>query len=85
MTSDQVASHVSEAQSIATVILATIGAVSPGTAGETAAAEAVVLLASKLATAALGAYGAASNTPITSETVQALLPNATPLTAPDAA
>jgi hypothetical protein len=36
----------------------------------------------KLATAALTAFTQASGTPITVESVQALLPNSTPLTAP---
>ena len=65
-------------------VLAIIGAVDPEIAGETAATSGVLAILAGLVTKALTAYAAAADTPITPETVAALMPNPVPLTEPDA-
>jgi hypothetical protein len=70
---------VAEAQSV----LAIIGAVDPAIAGETAATQGVLAILAGLVTKALTAYAAAADTPITPETIAALMSNPAPLSAPD--
>ena len=77
-----VATAVQEVQTVSGTILATIAATDPSVAGETAVAGELVTLIGGLVTSALNAYSAASGTPITVESIQALLPDETPLNAP---
>lgn len=69
---------ISEVGGIANGILTTIATVDP----TAALPVAVIAEIEKLATQALAAWTAAKNTAITVESVQALLPNAAPLSAP---
>ena len=85
MNTDTVVSVLNEIKLGADTALQTIGAVAPGTALEAGAAQLVVDELLKLASNALVAWSAASGVPITVESVQALLPNQTPLTEPDPA
>ena len=78
VTTGQVTSTISEVSGIATSILDTLESVDPALALPVAIIDEI----SKLATAALAAFSAASGTPITVESVQALLPNPAPLTPP---
>ncbi len=76
------AGTVSKIQEISGEILGTISAVDPAIAPEAEAAAGLVSLFGALASKALSAWSDASGTPITAESVQALLPNAAPLSAP---
>jgi hypothetical protein len=84
MTAADVSSTVTEIQAAGDTILEVIQGSVPGVALEAGAAEAVLNLLAGLIGKALTAYSAASGTPITPETVAALMPNPTPLTQPDA-
>lgn len=82
MDSTTVVTVVTDVQVIGDTILEEVGALVPGYAIPAATAEKIVDLLSQLASKAITAWGAASGTPITAETLAALLPNATPLTQP---
>jgi chemotaxis protein CheY-P-specific phosphatase CheC len=82
MTAAQVAADVTAAQAIGNTILDTVSAVDPAADVPAAEAGAILNLTGQLVSAALTAWSNASGTPITAETVAALLPNATPLPEP---
>lgn len=84
MNTQNISSAVTEVQAIGDTILNTIQAVDPGIALPAASAQIILDLIAKLAATALTAWSNASGTPITVESIQALLPNQTPLSAPDA-
>lgn len=73
-----VSNILSEVNSASTAILGTLSAVDPAIDVPAAVAEEILALA----TTALAAWSASSGTPITVESVTALLPNPTPLTPP---
>jgi hypothetical protein len=77
-----VVTAIQEVQTVSATVLATIEATDPGVAGEAATAGALVTLLGGLVSSALRAYSAASGTPVTVESVQALLPDPTPLNTP---
>lgn len=74
----EVLSILQEVEAASNTILATVEALDPALDLPVTAIQAI----EGLATAALSAYSAASGTPITVESVQALLPNPAPLTPP---
>lgn len=82
MTGTQVATDVSTVQTIGNTILSTIAGLDPAVDVPAETAGTILNLAAGLATAALTALSNASGTPITAESVMALLPNATPLPEP---
>ena len=84
MNTDTVVTVLNEIKLGADTVLSTLGAVSPGVAVPAASAEFILDELLKLATSALLAYSAASGVPITVESVQALVANSIPLSAPDA-
>lgn len=71
-----------DVQVLADSILEAAGSLVPGAAVPAKTAEEIIDLFAALAQKAIAGWGAASNTPITAETIVALLPNATPLTLP---
>jgi len=77
-TVQEVSTTISEIEQIATEILGTVEALAPATAVPIGIAEALASLVTK----ALLAWSAASDTPITADSVLALLPNPAPLTPP---
>jgi hypothetical protein len=79
----KVADTVNEIVAEANAVLEIIAAVDPQIGGEGLAAGKVAGLLAGLVMKALAAYSAASDTPITPETVAALLPNPEPLSPPD--
>lgn len=81
----KVTDTVNEIVADANTVLAIIETAEPQVAGEAALAANVLNLLSALVTKALAAYMAASDTPITPETIAALMPNRVPLTTPDSA
>lgn len=83
-TATEVSGAVSEVQATATTVLAILEAADPGAAPGAQVAENVVTLIGDLVTKALNAWSTAAGTPITVDSVLALLPNQTPLTEPDA-
>lgn len=83
ITAGDVTSVVGEIQAAGDTILTIIEGAAPGVALEAGAAETVLDLIAEMAMKALTAWSAASGIPITAESVLALLPNQTPLTAPD--
>ena len=83
ITAAEVSTVVQEIQSTGDVILETVAAVDPGVALPVETAQALVDLFGTMASKALTAWSVASNTPITHESIVALLANATPLSAPD--
>lgn len=85
MNTTQITTAVSEGQAIGDTILNTIRAVDPGVELPVASAQIILDLLAKLVVTGLTAWSNASGTPITVESIQALLPNQTPLTAPDPA
>jgi len=74
---------VSEVQSIGDAVLQELAAFIPSSAAVDLAAGTALDLIANLATKALAAWSAASGTPITAASVQALMPNPTPLTPPN--
>jgi hypothetical protein len=82
MTTTEVTTAVTETQAVGDTILTTVGTLDPAVAIPVAAAGTILDLLAKMVSKALTAYGAASGTPITTATIEALLPNATPLTKP---
>lgn len=84
MNTTTVVSVLNEIKLGADTVLGTISAVNPGAAVPATAAQLIVDELLKLASAALLAYSAASGVAITVESVQALVANSTPLSAPDA-
>lgn len=83
MTAGQVSSTISEVQAAGDTVLGLLEEFDPKDEIPAAAAAGIVDEVASLATKALAAWSAAAGTPITAESVLALLPNATPLTAPD--
>lgn len=81
-TAAEVQAIIEEIQAGSDVVLTTLGTVVPSEEIPASKASAIVDLISDLATKALAAWSAAANNPITVESVQALLPNQTPLTPP---
>ncbi len=80
-TAADVAATITEVSSVADQILKEL-AVVPAIGAGAAVADNVLVLVTDLVTKALTAWSTASGVPITPESVAALLPNATPLTAP---
>lgn len=80
-TAADVSAVVTEIEAVADSILKELEVV-PAVAGPAGIADTVVELLGGLLSKALLAWSAASGTPITIESVQALLPNSTPLTPP---
>lgn len=85
MNSAAISAAITEAQAVGNTILGTLAAVDPAVAAPAATAEVILNLVAELITKAFDAYENASGTPITVESIQALLPNQTPLSAPDGA
>lgn len=83
MTAAGVSSIVSEVQGAGDTILGLLEAFDPNAEIPDEQAAGIVDEVANMATKALAAWSAAAGTPITAESVLALLPNATPLTAPD--
>ena len=83
MNAGQISVAISEVQAVGDTILTTLETVDPGVALPAATAEVILDLVAKMAAKALTAWSEASGTPITVESIQALLPNQTPLSAPD--
>jgi hypothetical protein len=81
---DTLATDVTEVQTVAGSILATIEQADPAVGVPVEVAEQAVTLLGDLVSAALTAWSNASGIPITVESVTALLPNATPLPLPPA-
>jgi hypothetical protein len=79
-----VTTAINEVKLAGDTILSTLEVVDPAVALPAAAAQQVLDLVAVLVSKALTAYSAASGAPITVESVQALLANPVPLTAPDA-
>jgi hypothetical protein len=84
VTTADVTATVTEIQATGDSVLEIVAAAVPGVALEAGAAEQVLNLLATLVGKALTAYAAASGTPITAASVLALLPDATPLSPPDA-
>lgn len=82
MTAQDVANAVQEVLDTGNIILDAVEGIDPGAEVDVEAAQKIATLTGDLLTKALTAYGAAAGTPITVESVMALLPNATPLTPP---
>jgi hypothetical protein len=82
MNTASVSTTMTEIQGVADMVLKTIEAVDPAVGVPVATAGAVVDLIASLISKAVTAWSAASNTPITVDTLKALLPDATPLTPP---
>jgi len=80
----QVIGAVNEIISESQAVLEIISAVDPEIGGKALAAGQMAGLLAGLVTKALAAYSAASATPITPESVAALMPNPVPLSAPEA-
>lgn len=85
MNTQDISTDITAVQAILDSILATLAFVDPAFGPTAATAQIIADLTAKLATAAFTAFGNASGTPITVESIQALLPNQTPLSAPDGA
>ena len=77
-TAQDVSTTISEIELIAKEILGTVTALDPAITVPVTVAEALAELVAK----ALSAWSAASGTPITADSVLALLPDPTPLTPP---
>jgi hypothetical protein len=84
MTAEQVAADIGAVKNSADAILTAVEGAVPGEALPLATAGAVIDELGTLIQAAVTAWSNASGTPITVETLQALLPNATPLPEPPA-
>ncbi|HXF12239.1 MAG TPA: hypothetical protein VN517_03740 [Terriglobales bacterium] len=84
MSSTDVATAITEGQAIGDEILESIAALAPGVAVPAALAEAILNLLAKYVGKAIVGYNAAAAVPITADSILALLPNQTPLSAPDA-
>jgi hypothetical protein len=82
MDTGTVVSTVTEISGISDTILKSIEALDPAVAPEAAVVDGVVSLLSDLVGKAITAFSAASDTPITADTIAALIPNSTPLTPP---
>lgn len=72
-----------EVEALAQSALKTVSAIDPELEAPIVLTADVLALVSSLVTTALTAWSAANDQPITVDTVQALLPNVTPLTPPD--
>lgn len=81
MTAADVAASITEVKGVADSILEELEPV-PAVGADALIAQNVLDLLSDLASKALLAWSGASGTPITVESLQALLPNSTPLTPP---
>ena len=78
MTAAEVATAIAGIQADSTAVLAIVEAADPALTAPIGVAELMASLAAK----ALTAWSSASQTPITSDSVAALMPNAAPLSAP---
>lgn len=85
ITAIEVTAGIEEVQAVGDQILVTIEGLDPGVALEAGVAETVLNLLAQLVTKAITAYSGAADAPITPETIAALMPNSTPLSAPDPA
>jgi hypothetical protein len=83
ITVEQITAGIAEVQAVGDQILVTIEGLAPGVALEAGTAETVLNLLAQLVTKAITAFSAAANTPITPESIAALMPDSTPLSAPD--
>lgn len=83
-TATDVQAAVQETAGVAQEILTLISAADPALAPATGTTMSVVALVAQLAAKALAAWAAASSTPITVQSVQALAPNPAPLPPPNA-
>jgi hypothetical protein len=83
-TVQQVTTAITSVQTIGDGILKTLETADPGVAVPAESAGVILDLASQMVTAAIAAFAAASGTPIDATTIAALMPNATPLSAPTA-
>lgn len=81
---DNTLSIIQEIEAEAQAILGVVSAAAPGIAGQIAVGEKVMELVTGLVGKALSAYEAASGVAITADSINALRPNPTPLTPPDA-
>jgi len=84
MDATTIATYVREGQAIGDQILSTVAGVDPGVALPAATAGVVLDLTAQLVVKALTAWATASGTPISAESIIALLPDPAPLTEPDA-
>lgn len=84
MTIQDVINDLEAVGGVVTQGVATLEALDPAVAPEAEVAKLAFNIASDLVSKALTAWSNASGQPITVETVTALLPNSTPLTAPTA-
>jgi hypothetical protein len=82
MTALQVTEDIAAVQASGDAILASIEGADPAVALPAEAAATVLNLTASLVTAAITAFQNASDTPITAESIAALMPDATPLPAP---
>lgn len=82
MDSGTVVTVIAEVQVVGDEILETLAGFAPGVAVPAEVAETVLNLLAKYVTKSITAFSAASGTPITAESIMALLPNADPLTPP---
>lgn len=85
MTAGSVSTAVTDVQDAADLVLEVLEGLDPALAVPAEAAQKLVDLTGGMLTKALAAFSAASGTPITPESVAALMPNPMPLTPPDAA
>lgn len=83
MQTGTIATIVTDIKAGSDTVLGLIEGLDPGLAAPAETAEAVVDVLSTLASKALAALAEAQGTPITPESVLALMPNAIPLTPPD--
>lgn len=82
MNTDTIKADIGAVQGVAGEILKTIEAVDPALSATAELTENLLTLLAGLVNSALTAWSNASGTPITAETVAALLPNQTPLPPP---
>lgn len=79
-TAGEILSVIQEVEAVSNAILAEVSALDPALELPTA----IITAIEGLANSAIGAWSSASGTPITVASVQALLPDPTPLTPPTA-
>jgi hypothetical protein len=83
MTAGDVSQGITEVQQTGDLILAAIEGLDPAAEVDAELAGKVLDMSADLAIKAITAWSAASSTPITADSIMALLPNATPLTPPN--
>lgn len=82
LTTAQIQADVTAAQAAGNTILTTVATLDPAVAIPAETADQILVLTATLVNAALTAYSNASGVAITAASIQALLPNAIPLTSP---